>query len=247
MNVNVALKRTSSPLKRPDVARIREHRWWLVFVLAISTIILGALVRSRADCQFFYQAELAVYRTQSDAYGRPPQMASMPLLTVLIRIGGQLLQTVAAWAAWTAGLYLFGLLLGQREARFGTTLKVVAWSWLPFVVRGLAQSLYMWLAQDPIFNPGLSGLIWDNTPPPPGGGYRYVPPTQSQVFWAALLEQVDVYLFWRLGLIVGGLRRVANYTPKKAWVTTLIVTLLLGGLSLAATVFGTALRQLRLF
>jgi hypothetical protein len=171
----------------------------------------------------------------------------MPLLTVLVRIGGRLLQTTAAWAAWTAGLYLIGLLLGERESRLGTTFRVVAWSWLPFVVRGLVQSVYMALAQDPIYNPGLSGLVWDNTPPPPGGGYHYLMPTQSQQIWAALLAHLDVYLFWHLALIVGGLRRLAGNTLKKALFSTLIVTLVCGASSLVPIVFDTAFRNLRLF
>lgn len=247
MNVNVAAKRISTPFKRIGWNRLRARQWYLVLVLAIATIVLGSFVRSWADCEYFHQAEMAYYMAHPNDLGFAPQRASLPVPTVLIRIGGQVLHTAAAWAGWTLGLYLIGLLLRQREASLGTTLKVVAWSWLPFVVRGLAQSIYMWLTRDPIFNPGLSGLIWDNTPPPPGGGYRYVMPTQSQIFWSALLEQVDLYLFWHLALIAGGLCKLAGYAPKKVWVTTLIVALALGAVGLVPTVFGNAFRQFRLF
>jgi hypothetical protein len=246
MNVNAALKSASSPLKRLDLGGLQKHRGWLVLVLTVATIALAAFMRSWADCRYFYQAELAYYQAHP-APGFQPQQAALPVPTVLIRIGGQLLHTAAAWVAWTAGLYLIGQLLGQTEARFGTTLKVVAWSWLPFVVRALAQSAYMWLAQDPIFNPGLAGLVWDNTPPPPGGGYRYVMPTRSQELWAAALGHVDLYLFWHLALVVRGLRSETTFPPKKALLTTAIVALVLGALSLAPTVFGNTFRQLRLF
>lgn len=247
MNVNVAAQSISMLRKRIDLERIRKSKWWLVPALAIGTIVIGSFVRSWADCEYFHQAELAYYVAHPNDLGFAPQRASLPVPTVLIRIGGQVLNTVAAWAAWTLGLYLIGLLRGQREASLGTTLKVVAWSWLPFVVRGLAQCVYLWLTQDPIFNPGLSGLVWDNTPPPPGGGYRYVMPTQSQVFWSALLKRVDVYLLGHLALIAGGLRKLAGYAPKKAWVTTLIVALALGVVGLVPTVFGNTFRQFRLF
>jgi hypothetical protein len=247
--MNVFAKAETRPklLQQLDFGRIRRQRWWIVLLLTVGTIVLAAFVHSWAECRHAYRVELDRYLAYPDDVVRPPQMRSMPLLTVLVRIGGRLLQTTTAWVIWTAGLYLIGLLLGQREARFGATLKVVAWSWLPFVVRGLAQSVYMGLAQDPIYNPGLSGLIWDHTPPPPGGGYDYVMPTQSQRVWSALLAHLDVYRFWHLALIVDGLRRLEGHLLKKALVNTLIVALLCGALSLVPTIFETALRQFRLF
>jgi hypothetical protein len=247
MNVNAALGSVTSPLKRLDLGGLHKHRGWLVLVLTVVAIVLAAFVRSWAECRYFYQAEWAYYQAHPAHSGFQPQQASLPVLTVWIRIGGQLLRTAAAWMAWTAGLYLIGQLLGQREARLGTTLKLVAWSWLPFAVRALAQSLYMGLAQDPIFNPGLSGLVWDNTPPPPGGGYRYVMPTRSQELWAAVLSHVDLYLFGHLALVVRGLRSETGYPPKKALAMTAIVALVLGALCLAPTMFGNNFRQLRLF
>jgi hypothetical protein len=194
-----------------------------------------------------YRAELAYTVAHPDAYTRSPEPAPVPVPTVLIRIAGKLLYTTATWGAWSVGLYLVGLLLGQREARLGTTFRVVAWSWLPFVVRGLAQCVYMGLTQDPIYNPGLSGLVWDNTPPPPGGGYHYVMPTQGQQVWAALLARTDVYLFWHLALIVTGLRCLAGYAHKRALAATLTVAGALSGLGLFPVLFGTALRQFRFF
>jgi hypothetical protein len=247
MNVNVAVKRTTSSLKRLDLGRIRERRWWLVLVLAVATVAMTAFVQKWAECQYLYQVERARAAAQPDALVRPPEPVPVPVPTVLIHIAGELLYKVVIWGAWSVGLYLVGLLLGQREARLGATLKVVAWSWLPFVVRGLVQCVYMALTQDPIYNPGLSGLVWDHTPPPPGGGYRYVMPTQGQQVWAALLARVDLYLVWHLAWIVAGLRGVAGYAQRKALVATGIVAGLLGALSLVPAVFSTALGQFRLF
>jgi hypothetical protein len=247
MNVNVAVQRTISPLKRLDLARIREQRWWLVLVLAVATIVVSAFVHKWAECQFLYQAERAHAAAHPDAIAPPPASASLPVLTVLIGIAGELLYTAITWGASSIGLYLVGLLLGQREARLGATFKVVAWSWLPFVARGLVQCVYMALTQDPIYNPGLSGLVWDHTPPPPGGGYHYVMPTQGQQVWAVLLAWADVYLVWHLALVVSGMRRVAGYARKRALAATLIVAGVLGALGLVPVVFGTAFRQFRLF
>jgi hypothetical protein len=231
---------------RLDIGRIRQRSWWIVLLLAVATIALVTFVRSWADCQYFYQSELAHYLAHPDAYVRPPQRAVMPRITVLIRIAGRLLDMVAAWIGWTGGLYLVGL-FDRREARFSAILRIVAWSWLPFVVRGLVQSVYMGLAQDPIFNAGLSGFVFDNTPPPPGGGYPYVMPTTSQRLWSALLAHLDVYLFWHLALVVVGLQRIAGLGRRKAWVNTTVVFFFLVAMVLLPTCFGNSLQRFRLF
>jgi hypothetical protein len=247
MNVNAAAQATLRPLKRLDIERLFQRRWWIVLLLTMGTIVLTSLVRSGAECQYFYRAELDHYSSSPDTFGRPPQLASMPVMTKVMRIVGAALDTVAAWIGWAGGLTLVGLLLGQRELGLGRALRVVAWSWLPFVLRSLVQSVYMGLTYDPLFNAGLSGLIWDNTPPPPGGGYAYVMPTASQRLWAALLSHLDVYLVWQLGLVVSGLHRRAGFTLKKALLATSIVALALVCLGLLPVLFEGTFRQFRLF
>jgi hypothetical protein len=247
MNVSAVAETRTKLLKRLDFGRIRQRGWWIVLLVAAGTIVLAALFQSWANCWYVYEVERDHYSAHSDSHVRPPQMRSTPLPTVLIRIGGQLLSTACAWLGWSGGLYLVGLLYRDRNVRFATTIKVVAWSWLPFVVRGLAQSVYMWLTQDPIFNPGLSGLILDNTPPPPGGGYAYVAPTSAQRIGSALLAHLDVYLLWHFWLVVNGLRSMAAFERRKALLVTTIVALFLGSLSLLPTVFGNTLGHLRLF
>jgi hypothetical protein len=205
------------------------------------------LVQSWADCQYVYQAELDDYLAHPENFVRPPQPPSMPTITKVIRVVGHTVDTLGAWSGWTGGLCLIGLLIGGHAVRFGTSLQVVAWSWLPFVARGLAQCLYMWLTQDPIFNPGLSGLVFDDTPPPPGGGYFYVMPTQGQQIWSALLSHVDLYLFWHLFLVVGGLRRAAGLTGKKAALVTAIVSIILALIGLLPTLLPRTLGRLRFF
>jgi hypothetical protein len=125
-------------------------------------------------------------------------------------------------------------------------LRIVAWSWAPYVLRSIVQCLYMWLTGDPIYNPGLAGLVLDSTPPPPGGGYTYVMPTSAQQLWAALLAHLDVYLFGQLALVVLGLRREAGLQRKKALIVTALVGLFLGAVVIL-TSFGGSLGRLRLF
>jgi hypothetical protein len=237
----------AKPIKSLDIDRVRQRSWWGVLVLTVVTIVLTTLVRSWADCQYVYQAELDHYVAHPDDYVRPPQPPAMPIITKVMRIAGQTVDALGAWIAWTAGICLLCLLIGSHPVRLGTALQIVAWSWLPFVVRGLAQCVYMWLTQDPIFNPGLSGLVFDDTPPPPGGGYFYVMPTQAQQIWSALLSHVDIYLFWHLSLVIGGLRRTAGFSGKKAALATAILVLVLALIELLPTLLPSTLGRLRFF
>jgi hypothetical protein len=247
MNVNAAAQAISGPFRRVDVERIRQHGWWAILLLAVFAIALVTFVQAWAECRYFYQAELDHYLANPGAFGRPPQMASMPTITKVMRIAGHTANTIGAWVVWTGVLALTGLLLGRRDVRLSNTLRIVAWSWLPYLLRGLVQAGYLWLTQEPIFNPGLSGLIWDDTPPPPGGDYTYVAPTSGQLLWAALLSYVDVYLIAQLVLIVGGLRGKAGYTFRKALIATAIVALILALLALLPALFAGSFARFRLF
>jgi hypothetical protein len=235
------------PIEWPDMDRVRQRSWWVILALFIATIVLTTLVRSWADCQYFYQAELDHYLAHPNDYVRPPQPPVMPTITKVIRIAGQLVDTMGAWIIWTGGLCLISLLLEQQGIRLSTFLPIVAWSWLPFVVRGLAQCMYMWLTQDPIFNPGLSGLVFDDTPPPPGGEIFYVTPTQGQQIWSTLLSSVDMYQCWHLALVVIGLRRSAGFTVRKAILVTTIVVVILALIALLPILLPRTLGRLRFF
>jgi len=237
----------SMPIRIVAAGWIQRHGWWIVAPLAVVTIVVGSFVRSWTDCRYFYQAEMGVYLANPGAFVRPPEQAALPVPTVLIRIAGQVVNMLVTWVGWAGSTYLLALLLGQTSLPLGTAIRVIAWSWLPFVVRGVAQCGYMWLTGDPIFNPGLSGLFVDNTPPAPGGGYHFLMPTQRQVILAALLSQVDVYLFWQLGLMVRGLQRSGGFTFRKALTITLVVVTVMASLGLLPSIFQETFSRFRFF
>ena len=247
MNAQTTATTRTKWFRQIDTGLFRQRHGWVILVVTALVIVLAAFVKSWTECRHVYQVELDRYLSSSDEIVRQPEMRPIPVLTALVRAGGQLLSTVGAWVGWAGGLYLVSLLLGEREMRLSTTLRIVAWSWLPLVLRGVVQCLYMWLTRDPIYNPGLSGLVFDNTPPPPGGGYTYVMPTSAQQLWSALLARLDVYLFGQLALVFRGLQHAAGLQRKKALMVTAIVGLVLGGLGLLPAAFGGTLGRLRLF
>ncbi|MBN1641282.1 MAG: hypothetical protein JXA09_08600 [Anaerolineae bacterium] len=203
--------------------------WWVMTLLAVGAIALNTVVWTWADCRYLDEMQMAQYRARPDDYGAPPEPVRPPLITPVMRIAGRVVSAASGWIGWAIGLFLVGLLLGLDDLGFATGLKIALWSWLPYVVCALAQCLYMGLTGDPIYNPGLSGLVLDQTPPPPGGGYVYVMPTQGQLLSSELLARVDLYLFWRLALVAAGVRRQAD----QAWWKGLLIALGVGGMLLA--------------
>lgn len=124
------------------------------------------------------------------------------------------------------GVYLGWLLLGWivhlgltivgGRGRSEQTLKIVAWSLLPFAVRDVVRIAAMWIAGQPLTTLGLSGFA----------------PAESgdlSIFLAALLAMIDFYLFWHIFLLFVGVRAAENFSRSKSWALalTIIVSLTL--------------------
>lgn len=210
------------------MSRARRAGAWLPAVMMIAIMLLSVYARSYADSQYFYEEQL-VYHAQhpENAAFAPLKPTFAPVMTILIRIGERLAGLFGAWVLWALGLYLIAILAGQRDATFGAMFKLTLWSWLPYIVRGLLQSGYMFFAHDPIFNPGLSGLLVDNTPPSMGQ-YAYVMIPRSDRLWATVLAYFDIYLVWHLALVRIGLPCFTQLPRKWAWIVV-------GGMALVWT------------
>jgi len=199
------------------MSRARRAAAWLPAVLMIVVVMLTVYAGSHADSYYFYQEQLEFYaQNPENARFAPTQPTFAPLMTILIRMGERLAVLFGSWALWAVALYLICIFTGQRDATFGTMVKLTLWSWTPYIVRGLLQSAYMFLTHDPIFNPGLSGLVLDNAPPPMGQ-YEYVMvPRQTRLLGTAL-SYVDVYLFWHVALVLTGVPIFTKLSRKQAW------------------------------
>ncbi|MBN2391201.1 MAG: YIP1 family protein, partial [Anaerolineae bacterium] len=188
---------------RTTLARlIHAYCAWLPAVLMVVVVILTTYAGSHADSYYFYQDQLEFYaQSPENARFAPTQPTFVPLMTILIRIGERLAVLFGSWALWAVALYLMCIFTGQRNATFGAMVKLTLWSWMPYIVQGLLQSAYMFLTHDPIFNPGLSGLVLDNTPPAMGL-YDYMMIPRQTRLWGTVLSYVDVYLFWHIALVL---------------------------------------------
>jgi hypothetical protein len=212
--------------------RVRWSWWTIPALLMVAVIILSVMAYSYADCRYIYQLEMDHYTSSSNQGGRPPEPPKPLPITMAIRAGGRLVSTCIAWLAWSGALYLALVLLGQNDVGFGSVWTLVLWAWMPYVVRGIIQSIYMTAAHRPLYNQGLSGLVVDNTPPPLMT-FNYVIPTTNQLALASVLSRLDMYLMWQLALMVLGTMALTRVSGKKAiaviwgiWVAFTLISLI---------------------
>ena len=90
-------------------------------------------------------------------------IAASPLITVVFPSVAKVLGLVVGWLAWAGALYLAGTAMGGRST-FGQMFRTVMWTWIPFALRGLLQTVYILTSGQAISNPGLSGFVRSSQP-----------------------------------------------------------------------------------
>ena len=146
-------------------------------------------------------------------------------------IGG----VIRVWGSWlilSMVLYLSLTLSGGRTESFHL-LNIVAWAGLPLALRDLVRIVGISLTHTAILNPGLSGLLSANA----GGSLA--------LFLGSLFGLLDIYLFWKLGLLVLGGKTVSGLGIGKSLKAVLIhVLILLALYALAGTGMNSLVQQI---
>jgi hypothetical protein len=151
---------------------------------------------------------------------------------VFIYVFPALLALAAVWFGWmlvSGVLHLVLTLLGGRGST-AAAMNVVAWASLPFALRDLVRGAAAYLSKGLIAQPGLSGFVSGSE--------------NLQVYLGKLLEQVDIYLFWHLALLVIGLSAATNLRRSKTFWGVLGTLLLVVGLQALAGYGGSFLSSL---
>lgn len=139
------------------------------------------------------------------------------------------------WLRWfiIGGLlHLASTLLGGRGS-MRSALGLTAWALLPLAIRDLLQAGYILLTKHPIASPGLSGFV--------------VAVEGGALFLSQILKQTDLFLLWHLILLVVGLRRTDGLSRGKAWLSVLLVVLLVLIAQASLGVFGARLNNMIIF
>jgi len=150
----------------------------------------------------------------------PAAFAASPITTTIVPAVFVAIGLVFGWGIWTGAFHLISSMSGGRN-NFLQMLKIVIWGWVPYGIRNLVQTIYIFTTNTLIENPGLSGFV--NTGPPPENPFAATPPSPGIVALQTFLKQIDIYLFWNFALITIGIMVIAKLPRRKAIGIILIV------------------------
>ncbi|HHH41528.1 MAG TPA: YIP1 family protein [Chloroflexi bacterium] len=239
---------------RSTMERLSEsggRAWWLPAILAVVMLVLPILVAAPITARQTREAILATQEQMKEQWGEtmPGQdeaqieeamaAASSPLITVVFPSLGGVVGLAVGWLIWAGALHLASMALGGRPS-FGTMLRMVVWSWIPYAVRGLLQTVYILATGQLIANPGLSGLVADNRPV---SEMVLAPPSTGQILLQALLSRIDIFLLWNLALLVIGVMVTARLPRRRAVLITLGVWAVLTALAMVPALIGAIFAQ----
>jgi hypothetical protein len=221
----------------------RRRWWWVAAILMVVALTLNGYAYGAANAEYNQKLQAAFLEDlPSEQRGARPDeyvMVSAPQFGTVVRVGGQVVGTLVSWLVWAGLLYLASTFLGQNGSNFGGFFAMVAWAWMPYVIRNVVQAIYTQITRRPIYNQGLSGFVIDKTPVGPTVGFRsFVPPARGDQVLAALLTRLDIYMIWNLVLLVLGVAALAHLSRRKAIAGTLAIWAVFTLLSLLPALIG---------
>lgn len=231
---------------RATLTYFKDHgkrAWWVPAILAVLLVVAPLVVAGPITAEETREAILASQEEMAEQRGveltdeQREQMVSYgasPLITTVFPAAAGALGLIVGWLVWAGGLYLAGMALGGRST-FGTMFRTVVWTWIPFVLRGLVQTVYILASGQAIANPGLSGFVQSDRSI---AELVATPPSLDQILVVSLLSRVDLFLIWHLILLIIGIKVVTQLSRRKATLVTLAVWLLLTALSLVPALVG---------
>jgi len=207
--------------------------WWLPLSLAAVMVVLpiavGApiLAREAREAVIESQEQMAEQRGMEISAKQQEQIeaiAASPFIIVVFPAVGGVIGRIVGWLLWAGVLYLAGIALGGRSP-FGAMFRVVAWVSVPYTLRGLFQTIYILVTGEMITNAGLSGFAGES------------------IVLNSLLSGIDLFLIWRLILLVIGVRVVTHLSRRKSVLVTLGVWVLFTAVGLVFAYIGTVVGQ----
>jgi hypothetical protein len=201
-----------------------RHRWLLPLILMIVGIVCWSVVSAP------YTAQEAVKQMQKQATTMPPEQAqavqeqmktfASPVFLGVTTAVSRLLISLLVWALFTGALYFIGLVAGG-EATYGQVFAVIAWSWIPYILRDFIQAGYIFATRQLIKTSGLSALVATGDQTKDAANLVY-----------GLLAQVDIFLLWHLLLIGLGIAALNRFGRGKTLFVVAIYLLIVLGVAL---------------
>lgn len=212
--------------------------WWVPALVILVLIVLPTIISPASAAQ---TPSSSMGMESMGAYGgtatmeTPAPSTTSPLVGIL-GVAGRALSTAITWALWGGALYLASVFLG-RSSTFKQMLRLTIWTWLPYGVRGILQTIYILVSGQAITNPGLSGFVIDRSAP------SLVPAGPGQIALAAMLSRVDLFLVWNLFLLITGLMVTTRLTRRKSVIAVLAIWVIFSLLGVIPALTGNLFSQ----
>jgi hypothetical protein len=188
---------------------------WLVPLLVLSFMLLVRIIVSgylQARASSMGQSALPAdwqwwTPDMQNNYMQAIQATQGPVFVYIIPAVTGLAKFWVGWLIVGGLLHLASTLLGGRGS-MRSVLNLAAWACLPFALRDLLRVIFMFIAQHPIANLGLSGF-------------------SSGLFLSKVLSSVDLFFVWFAILLAMGLFVTDNLPARKAAAAVAIVLILI--------------------
>lgn len=236
---------------RPTFAHLSVHQqrsWWapavLILLCTVLPLMAASAVTSAATLSMPPQANNALEKPMivpggggavvvegemNDGYIQ--EGPAQPTGLSILKIGGATLGLPLTWLLWGGALYLASVFLG-RSSSFAQMFKMTVWSWLPYALRGLLQSVVIWVTRQPITNKGFSGYVIDAAVP------QFITPGPGKLALASILGRIDIFAVWNLALLVIGLMAFTKLPRRKATTAILVIWAVFAMLSVIPSILG---------
>jgi len=207
---------------------VLARRKWRTWAMPLLVVLLCFAVMTVIGAP--YGVEIARQQAERQLSTMPAEQAeaarasmgtftSLPFILATGLVMGAIILIIGLLAQ--AAILYFGALVAGGEVEFGPVFTMSVWTRLPTALRMLVQAGFMLVAKRSIQYPGLAALVAT------GDMMK-----DAQNPMVALLGRLDLFWVWHLLLVVLGLSVVARFSRFKS----LVLTVILAALSLAATV-----------
>jgi hypothetical protein len=201
-----------------------------VWLTPITILSLSAIARELTSGWLKNQAALAgeitlppnfqYYTAEQQAqFMQAMQSTQSPVFMFILPAMAALFGLWITWIITGSVIHLVLTLLGGRT-EISTTLTIVAWASLPFLIKDIVRILFMLSTKNLIQYSGLSGLITLND-------------EAVTIFLSKFLARIDIYLIWYVILIIIGINLATSLSIGKTTLgilLTFIVLLSVGAL-----------------
>ncbi|OQA94650.1 MAG: Yip1 domain protein [Chloroflexi bacterium ADurb.Bin222] len=213
-------------------AHLREHpsrSWWLPAVLIVVCTLLPLLVTNAVANR---SAGPTMNGGMTPVEGSlPAEEPTGPSAMDVLKTVGTIVSQPLTWLLWGGALYLASVFLG-RSSGFKPMFQLAVWAWLPYAVRGLVQTVYIWITGQAILNKGFAGYVIDSSTS------QIITPGPEKLALASILGRVDGFMVWNLALLVIGLMAFTKLPRRKAIIAVGVIWLVFALLSVVPAILG---------